>query len=114
MLHRDALLGVHGGVQDANIEKQKKLTLAPSITSIVSKFQLDISILSNVHRVELESKFRPGTDFGTEFTIFFQNPEFQPDIQKTRNSAGNLENKCILKKRLHMIFLLKVYIVDGI
>ena len=30
-----------------------------------------------------------------------------------RNSAGNLENKCILKKRLHMIFLLKAYTVDG-
>ena len=51
MLHRDALLGVHGGVQDANIEKKntKKRTLAPSITSIVSKFQLDISILSIVY-----------------------------------------------------------------
>ena len=47
MLHGDALLGVHGGVQDANIEK-KNCILAPSITSIVSKFQLDISILSIV------------------------------------------------------------------
>ena len=47
MLHGDALLGFHGGVQDANIEKKR--TLAPSISSIVSKFQLDISILSIVY-----------------------------------------------------------------
>ena len=45
VLNGDALLGVHGGVQDAN----KEHTLAPSITSIVSKFQLDISILSIVY-----------------------------------------------------------------
>ena len=47
MLHGDALFGVHGGVQEC--EYRKKRTLAPSITSIVSKFQLDISILSIVY-----------------------------------------------------------------
>ena len=46
MLHGDALLGVEGGLQDAKIKKKR--ILAPSITSIVSKFQLDISILSIV------------------------------------------------------------------
>ena len=46
MLHGDALLGVHGEVQDAN--NKKNCILAPSITGIVSKFQLDISILSIV------------------------------------------------------------------
>ena len=47
MLHGDALRGVHGGLQEANIKKKR--TLAPSITSIVSKFELDISILSIVY-----------------------------------------------------------------
>ena len=49
MLHGDALLDVHGGLQEANI--RKKCTLALSITSIVSKFQLDFSILSIVYSI---------------------------------------------------------------
>ena len=41
--HGDVLLGVYGGVQDANIE-----ILATSITSLELSFQLDISIVSIV------------------------------------------------------------------
>ena len=55
MLHGDALLGVHGGLQDAKIKKKR--TLAPSITSIVSKFQADISILSIVYSRNIKRNF---------------------------------------------------------
>ena len=43
-----------------------------------------------------------------------RNPEQNSqNFSGIRNSAGNLENKFIPNKRLHMIFLLKVYTVDG-